>query len=425
MRKSFIISGLLFVVLFSCTKERDKEETPVTNGTIVSKKDALAKLSAFLSEEQTKSMESRTIESVGTYYGSRHSHSSDPIAYVVNFSHGKGFAILGANTGLDDIIAVIDNGQIDPETLTISSDETLLTDSKVFKRNASFVKQLIEVGVNSNRGGGGGEGGDGSGIIDWDEDPVFDPPLPGLGGGIGYYTHSPLLSYSWGQDTPHNLYCYNDGNNLTITGCSTTAMAMIVAHNEFPQLQVNGVAIDWQEIKSEYFARYLDLTYQNHVALLMGSIYHFVKKDYFGESVCIFPKEIKRRLEEFGYTNVTKHCSFLGFSSDMIMVTSDMLLSHKPVFISAVPGLDLANAHSWVIDGAKYSPSNCYLLHFNFGWVGHCNGYFSTSCLNPSQGFQYDNNYTYDPDDDYTYNWHFRLVTYDIPTENQSYEVFF
>ena len=44
------------------------------------------------------------------------------------------------------------------------------------------------------------------------------------------------------------------------------------------------------------------------------------------------------------------------------------------VFISAIPGATLAKAHSWVIDGGKYS-SGAYLLHFNFGWSGDCNGY--------------------------------------------------
>lgn len=95
-----------------------------------------------------------------------------------------------------------------------------------------------------------------------------------------------------------------------------------------------------------------------------------------------------------------------------------MLQQNKPVFISAIPK-KWSKGHSWVIDGAKYSSENKdrYLLHFNFGWEGNSNGYFSTTCLNPSKAEEYDDtNLNNTSGKNYTYSWHFRLITYDIPS---------
>ena len=96
-----------------------------------------------------------------------------------------------------------------------------------------------------------------------------------------------------------------------------------------------------------------------------------------------------------------------------------MLQENKPVFMSAMSGID--RGHSWVVDGAKCSSSNPdnYLLHFNFGWRGKSNGYFSPTCLNPAKAEEYtDTSYKIKDhtSNDYTYTWHFRIITYDIPS---------
>jgi len=199
-------------------------------------------------------------------------------------------------------------------------------------------------------------------------------------------------------------------------------MAMIVTYNEFPQtVLVNNNTLNWSLMKSEYLAGNLDSTGKNHVALLMGSIFNFVNKIATDDYTMITPQQIKNRMEDFGYTNVIKH-SDSDFTIDMVRTVSQMLTHYKPVFISAIPGTTFSAAHSWVIDGAKYL-SGSYLFHFNFGWQGYCNGYFSRSCLNPANGVEYDNGYTYSEGDDYDYSWHFRVITYDIPAGNYSLQI--
>lgn len=205
---------------------------------------------------------------------------------------------------------------------------------------------------------------------------------------------------------------------MALTGCSSTAMAMIVAYNEFPQtLTINGSMIDYAGIKSGKTIESVSEPYVDYIALLMGSIYNFVKKVTTAGFTLITPKQIQKRMQEFGYSNVVK-TDASSLTSSMISKISTMLGDDKPVFISAIPKglINWDSGHSWVIDGAKYSSNNTYLLHMNFGWDGSSNGYFATNCLNPTKAEEFDDPSDVQTQKDYYYNWHFRLITYDVPT---------
>lgn len=59
----------------------------------------------------------------------------------------------------------------------------------------------------------------------------------------------------------------------------TAFLAMIVAHNEYPQtLVINGENINWAEMKKDTLAGNLTSKGKDDVARLIGSIYNFVNK---------------------------------------------------------------------------------------------------------------------------------------------------
>ena len=149
--------------------------------------------------------------------------------------------------------------------------------------------------------------------------------------------------------------------------------------------------------------------------LIIGSIFNNVNKRATKNYTLVTPEQIKRMFEKMGYTNVKKW-SDSSFSGTLIAETSSMLARRLPVFISAIPrGIsNWEEGHSWVIDGAKYLDdySDQYLLHFNFGWSQRCNGYFSLRSLNPSEAVEYDNDGIANNLGNYTYSWHFRIITY-------------
>lgn len=414
---------------------------------------ALETLNDFLSSHesempQTKSGSPRRISSIDIYPPSysatksvdRDSTGQNPVAYIVNFEDNDGFAVLGANDKLPGIIAVTEGGYIDPATL------------KVYNKAPTRLSDI------------GGESSDGD---DWsgdnldsqyyceedgdyysamasgaDDNPIvnglirngtFEPPIE-YGDDTGYPEKfakcSPLVNLKWHQDAPYNKYCKRGigGKEPAAVGCSNLALAMIVTANEFPnQLTINNVPLSYPEMKCYPKIGNLSDSGRENVTLLIGYSYNNVLKLTGKNYTMVTPEQIRKRLIALGYTNVIKHKN-KTFDSGWVKCISNMLADGKPVFMSAIPK-SIKHAHSWVVDGATYKKENNlegeYLLHFNFGWGGKSNGYFSINCLNPAKGVIYDKNSTENYTKDYLYVWHFRLLTYDIPAENISKSVTF
>ncbi len=410
MRKivPFILSLCL---VLSCSEGRLKVDNslndPLTRDgslRIIPKEQALKTLQDFLAGENfpaTRSVTTNDSYSIETYYNndnlSTRSEDIIPDAYIVNFSDNNGFAVLGANSSVPEIVAVIERGSISATDLSISDSSNSEPESDSL---SSFISELIKVGLTA--------------------DPEIKTRT-----NTSYNTCPRLLTYSWNQgkvdiQDAYNKYCYRTNIigdvKYAYTGCSTTAMAMIVTYNEFPTtLTLNGLTIDWPEMKTAYSANNLSADGKEYVSRLMGSIFNAVDKVVNPGSTLITPEQIKKRMEDFGYLNVEKWSNSI-FSPGMINKASEMLGDRKPVFMSAIPK-KWGNAHSWVIDGAKYS-GETYCFHFNFGWSGLCNGYFATNCLNPGKGVEYDSSRADNTSSemDYTYTWHFRMLAYDIPT---------
>ena len=128
--KRFILIICLCCIAFiiACTQEKS---APIENDLsensdelrVVSVEDALQHLYQFLSETQmtkTVSGEDRTISSITPHYSDKpltKSGDSIPDAYLVNFADESGFALLGANSSIAPIIAVIETGSTDWDKL--------------------------------------------------------------------------------------------------------------------------------------------------------------------------------------------------------------------------------------------------------------------------------------------------------------------
>ena len=456
MKKRIIIALLC---LCSCSKffysPVDYEVAGSSYGDNIPVEEALLTLDRFLSENYpslTKSGGFGCYNNVSAYYkdivSTKSSFVKDtiPTAYVVNFENNAGFAVLGARRKIPDVIAVVESGSINPLTLEVinNSDSTEfitqffngMDESEIdFFRNNVVVTEdsLLYSPTDEDYYVGGPADIDELAanfirkcvLIEDDSPNMGGRVSTGSGGGADidherYATRIPLLGYSWSQGTPYNTYCKRglDKQKQAYTGCSTTAMSMIVAYNEFPQtLAINGTVIDYHSIKSAKYANSLDKVYQNHVALLMGSIYEYVVKSTSENWTMITPQQIKERMEEFGYSDVEK-TSGESLNKTMVEKISGMLLQDKPVFISAIPkGIrNWSGGHSWVVDGAKYSPNDTYLLHMNFGWHGYSNGYYAVNYINPADAESYDDISRVDTSKNYVYTWHYRILTYDVPT---------
>lgn len=481
MKKILTISVCFVTVIAlfaSCSTTEDEVSTTRTrmqsnsfsdSETTIPLDRALKSLDDFIKKNYpiTKGTSFSEIESISNYCSSgqrtKSSNESTPDAYIINYKNNSGFAILGAKSNLPDVIAVVESGTIDTTTLVVTFNR--FNESKISQCNedpddpmpdsigfyceddndfycevipltdtSRFVGEMIRNGTNPENGNIGSsagswfnenEGGSsGSGSSNDNGNNSSGKPSSNT-----TTSCSPLLTYSWNQDSPYNDYCYRKNlvgkRKKALTGCSNTALSMLIAYNEYPaNYYANGTKINWSLLKSVEKINKTDNTdLRQQVALLMASNFYNVTKIATKSFTLITPEQIKKRMSRIGYTN-TKKLIGGNLTNEMKSETKRMLDNKLPVFISAIPK-KWKHGHSWIIDGYSYSNDNTLLLHFNFGWGGIANGYFSVNCLNPGKAVSYDDQSLANEaknKHNYTYSWHFRLITYNKgDTENYSY----
>lgn len=474
-----VLCTILMIVISSCRKTSFPNEVIKHDvSSFISETDAIARLEAFLDKAYpvTKAANKRRIASISTHYIRNIATKSDSCTvdsipvYAVNFEDEQGFAILGAEEPLPDILVVTESGSINPESLTVlfdditdmsaseaetgdegdeviedemmdiprfsSEDGDFYCRSGNLQSNSAFIDILIDNGISHLRtydlsliemyeggctpwdgGGGNGSGGD------WLYNNVTV---------VDYVDRLPLVSYSWDQGEPYNKYCYRTTTFTwdrvhALTGCSNTALAMIMAYNEFPtQLVLNGKEISWSGLKEDSKPNSFDS--KEDVARLCGAIFNTTShiSGHIGDPFTLMtPEAIKNTMQDFQYENVVKHSGY-KFYRYLRYEIDDMLRAFKPVFISALPPydpfeiistLDIPSGHSWVIDGGMHTQDGEYLLHCNWGWHGSCNGYFNIRCLDPDNGVIYDSGSEPSSNNNDEFTWHFRVITYDVPQQ--------
>lgn len=277
---------------------------------------------------------------------------SIPTAYVVNFEDDEGFAVLGANRLVPDIVAITESGKINPLTLqvtsnpevSINSDATFVdmdeSEIEYFNDNVFITTDSLYFCNEDNDYYDGVSTTDDMATSLIQEylrtttsDFYVDNRVEGDSSSPRYYTKSPLLGQcSWGQTSPYNKYCKRGTSKQAeaFTGCSTTAMAMIVAYNEYPQnLIINDVQIDYKKIKNYPLSLLYD-TEIEYISLLMGSIFNSVRKVTTSSYTMITPYQIKKLMQKFGYVNVNK-LNASKLNSNLLDAISQMLGNNKPV----------------------------------------------------------------------------------------------
>lgn len=468
-KRTFYFILLLITIIFgavSCDKDSPLKEkvAPEANAVgIIPVEQALQTLADFMlkTEPVTKSGVYRKIGKIETHYNDKvmtKAGAKLPAAYVVNFENERGFAVLGANTRVADIVCVVDDGSIDAETLEINCDESdcpdvcyggelpMWSEDGDFycygdgseRERDEFVREMIKSGI--------GEMGDDSeeDSIDDNSDEIYEENLPER-----YHDITPIVNLTWDQwyDTnekskyPCNVFCYCNKNKkayedackalkwdvmdqyfnstrsysgpIAPTGCWMTACAMTIATLRFPQvIYINGERISYEEMTKYGNPKFLSEKGSYHKALLMAALFHNVIKTASPTGTGTTANQIKKILTKLGYVNVLKYTSSKGLTSEMLDKIKDMLLDGKPALIGAHSGN--GSGHAFIIDGTQ-----SHLLHVNFGWKGTSNGYYTISCLNPYRPVRYDYYKTDDVSKDHAYELYIRLLTYDIPDKNE------
>ncbi len=202
----------------------------------------------------------------------------------------------------------------------------------------------------------------------------------------------PLLQTHWDQDAPYNYQCPTG----TVTGCVATAMAQVMKYWNFPSHGIGSYSYthptygqqsanfqnttySWSNMLNSYSGSY-NSTQRDAVATLMYHCGVSVDMNY-GPTSGAGTSNVADALKTyFGYSSDVHHRSRTNISDDdwIAMLKAD-LDQQRPI---QYHGSGSGGGHSFVCDG--YRSDNYF--HFNWGWSGYCDEYYTINNLNPGPG---------------------------------------
>ncbi len=198
-----------------------------------------------------------------------------------------------------------------------------------------------------------------------------------------------LNTARWSQTPPYNDQCPIDGDAHSLTGCTQTAMAVIMHHHRWPE-RAKGVteayttqmkcidvpardlnhAYDWDNMLETYVEGEYNAVQAEAVATLMADLGHAFKAEYTAVDTGAFP-DMWALYHNFGYSPA---CS-LTMRENYSDAYWNALLRREiedncPIFYA---GYTADNAgHAFILDGVD---DNNY-FHVNWGWGGPYDGFF-------------------------------------------------
>ncbi|HLN53099.1 MAG TPA: C10 family peptidase [Lentimicrobium sp.] len=204
----------------------------------------------------------------------------------------------------------------------------------------------------------------------------------------------PLIALmTWNQDYPYNAYCPADpagSGGHVYAGCVATAMSMIMYYYRYPEVgsgshsyYASGYGVQSANFGETY---YNWNGMQNNITSSMGSAvnavaelqYHCgvaVNMMYGADGSGAYSDDVPPAIKNyFGYSSTATYAEKKNYTST---VWENMLVEQldagKPIYYA---GRNADGGHAFVCDGYQ-TTGNGKLYHFNFGWSGTGNGFFT------------------------------------------------
>ena len=203
-----------------------------------------------------------------------------------------------------------------------------------------------------------------------------------------------LVETHWDQGTGYNNYCPIYNGSHCVTGCVATAMAQIIRYHRYPNIGYSSHTYQhatYGTLSANFDSTYYDYTLmpntinyyssaaqQNAVSLLCYHCGISVNMNYQNPQHTsgsgAHSESVPNALLYFGYAN----SFYLNKNGNNDIW--DSLLRHdldlaRPVYYS---GSNSEGGHAFVCDGYKSNGQ----YHFNFGWGGYGDGFYTLSSVN-------------------------------------------
>lgn len=296
--------------------------------------------------------------------GSTRVEGNAPTFYVVTPGYGSGFVIVAG----DDVVRPILGYST---TYTIASAESLPSNFEGWLRYIDATVRYARVS--------GAVASDAVAQLWSEEHRVVGATM--------------LNTARWSQLAPYYNQCPLDGATHSLTGCTQTAMAIIMHHHRWPE-RAKGVteayttmgglnvpsrdlnhAYDWDLMLETYIeGEYSDME-ADAVAVLMADIGYAFKAEYTAVDTGAFP-DMMALYEKFGYSPASNMAMRKNFSNEYWVATLRREIeASRPIFYAGYTSE--GSGHAFVIDGVD---ENNY-FHVNWGWGGLCDGFFAVDNL--------------------------------------------
>ena len=330
--------------------------------------------------------------------------------YVFNFEGG--FVIVSADNVAKPILAISDEGNFDPNHMP---------DGLVYY--LGYYAREIDYAIANN------PEPDALTMEQWANVERYG--VMNLGGNSrGHHDIQPILTTSWNQDSPYNMYCPSGSGpgGHAYAGCVATAMSMVMKHWNWP-IQGNGqhsytpsgyptqtvdfgaTTYDWANMPNSCN----NSNYQA-VATLMYHCGVAVDMQYSGSGSGAYSADVPGAIADyFRYTPNSRHLYRELYTLDeWIEELVACLEEGFPMYYSASDPNQ--GGHAFGCDGYRASDN---FFHFNWGWSGYGNSYYSLTTMN-APGYHFTENHSaiLDMIPDYVYDGLIAAVDFTIEAEN-------
>ncbi len=389
MKNKFLLLG---VVLFSSCTDRNPILTTSDEDFIITKvaldeirsiDDAIViALDVASINSQPSSRNDVSIANVVVVNQASNSRSSeDTLFYAVNYTNERGYALISANRNCDPVLAVVENGEFTSEDdIENPGMKLFLNSAKNYNLSVIPGGPILPPSPENPK------------MKDWIYENINDSVAPRVIPTFGNYSSRPIIACN-AIAAAHALSVFEKPDTIYIS-----------KENKFQ-------AINWYAYKhlSDPICVYETencYTFIEELAIRMGANPQ-TGESYFHNN----HKVIKTFLpNNVGEIRTGKPDPYNLIKSSGVIILDGFTTDNNGSIIS--PG------HTWVIDGyifrkiidieyivtidrftgreisrvLSYDNSRVleYLVHYNWGWNGDCNGYFNQNVFNPSYGTYYD-----------------------------------
>ncbi len=300
-------------------------------------------------------------------------NNDNKVGYLFNFS-GGGFVVVPADDVFEPIKAWSRRGFFKGKSDFTMDMETLV--KKSLRRQKSFLKTTVRTYSIVNSG--------------WKKILAEDSQQASA------QVVGPLLSTKWGQGDPYNIYCPIDINSgrTSVTGCTNTAMAQILRYWQWPKSGTGSKcytfcpdydcsnnpeievcanfehSYDWGKMP-EVLSGFSSQEKIDAVARLMSDLGVLFETNYSSAGSGAFPLE-EDLPTHFGYSDELE--TVYEYRDNFFPTIKNQLEKKYPIFFCS-------DAHAYVADGYRID-SGMNQAHFNFGWDGYADGWYTIESLN-------------------------------------------